>query len=61
MWPRTQEEIDRKRNCGFISFMERADAEVAAKEMDGKRVAGYIMQVGWGKAVPIPPQPIFGA
>jgi U2-associated protein SR140 len=36
MWPRTQEEIERNRNCGFVSFMYRKDAEKALKGMDGK-------------------------
>ena len=29
MWPRTDEEKARKRNCGFVSFVHRADAEDA--------------------------------
>lgn len=29
MWPRTEEEKARKRNCGFVSFMRRRDAEDA--------------------------------
>ena len=29
MWPRTEEEKARKRNCGFCSFKRRADAEDA--------------------------------
>jgi U2-associated protein SR140 len=29
MWPRTDEERARKRNCGFVSFMRRCDAEDA--------------------------------
>lgn len=29
MWPRTEEERLRKRNCGFVSFIHRADAEDA--------------------------------
>lgn len=27
MWPRTQDERDRNRNCGFVAFMSRRDAE----------------------------------
>lgn len=60
MWPRTQEEKDRNRNCGFVSFMERKHAEQALRNLDGKELLGYVMRVGWGKAVPIPPQPIYG-
>lgn len=29
MWPRTEEERAKKRNCGFVSFMRRRDAEDA--------------------------------
>jgi U2-associated protein SR140 len=29
MWPRTAEEKAKKRNCGFVSFMRRRDAEDA--------------------------------
>lgn len=32
MWPRTEEERIRKRNCGFVSFMRRPDAEDAKVE-----------------------------
>lgn len=59
MWPRTQEEKDKGNNCGFVSFMTRQDAADAIKGLDGKDVEGFIMRVGWGKAVPLPPQPFF--
>ncbi|KAG0356558.1 hypothetical protein BC939DRAFT_460171 [Gamsiella multidivaricata] len=59
MWPRTTEEIERNRNCGFVSFMERADAAVALKEMDGIELMGYAMKLGWGKAVAIPAVPFY--
>lgn len=29
MWPRTEEEKQRKRNCGFVSFKNRNDAQEA--------------------------------
>ena len=29
MWPRTAEEKAKKRNCGFVSYMKRSDAEDA--------------------------------
>lgn len=35
MWPRSQEEKDRNRNTGFVSFMTRKDAEAAFRAMDG--------------------------
>ncbi|KAG0309539.1 U2 snRNP-associated SURP domain-containing protein [Dissophora globulifera] len=59
MWPRTTEEIERNRNCGFVSFMERADAAVALQEMDGMELMGYIMKLGWGKAVALPSVPFY--
>ncbi|KAF9981939.1 U2 snRNP-associated SURP domain-containing protein, partial [Modicella reniformis] len=59
MWPRTTEEIERNRNCGFVSFMERADAAVALKEMEGMELVGYAMKLGWGKSVPIPAVPFY--
>ncbi|KAF9207810.1 U2 snRNP-associated SURP domain-containing protein [Haplosporangium sp. Z 27] len=59
MWPRTTEEIERNRNCGFVSFMERADAAIALKEMDGMELMGYVMKLGWGKAVALPAVPFF--
>ncbi|KAI9488686.1 hypothetical protein BDB00DRAFT_846998 [Zychaea mexicana] len=59
MWPRTQEEHDRNRNCGFVSFMSRPDAEQALRNLDGKSFHDYIMKVGWGKAVPLPEKPVF--
>ncbi|KAJ3128304.1 U2 snRNP-associated SURP domain-containing protein [Physocladia obscura] len=59
MWPRTQEEIDRDRNTGFIGFMRRADAERAIKGLDGYLLEGRELRVGWGKAIPIPENPIY--
>nr|XP_016505648.1 PREDICTED: protein RRC1-like [Nicotiana tabacum] len=35
IWPRTEEERKRQRNCGFVSFMNRADAQAANDEMQG--------------------------
>eukprot|EP01041_Mallomonas_annulata_P005425 gene5425-10875_t len=51
MWPRTEEERLRKRNCGFVSYMNRRDAEDAKMELHDSTVEGYRMSVGWGKAV----------
>lgn len=36
MWPRTDEERARERNCGFVAFMTRRDAERALKHLNGK-------------------------
>lgn len=35
MWPRTEEERRRQRNCGFVAFMNRGDAQAAKDEMQG--------------------------
>uniref|UniRef100_A0A6I8RL20 U2 snRNP associated SURP domain containing n=1 Tax=Xenopus tropicalis TaxID=8364 RepID=A0A6I8RL20_XENTR len=59
MWPRTDEERARERNCGFVAFMNRRDAERALKNLNGKMVMNFEMKLGWGKAVPIPPHPIY--
>eukprot|EP00468_Gymnochlora_sp_CCMP2014_P009633 CAMPEP_0167759516 /NCGR_PEP_ID=MMETSP0110_2-20121227/11070_1 /TAXON_ID=629695 /ORGANISM="Gymnochlora sp., Strain CCMP2014" /LENGTH=695 /DNA_ID=CAMNT_0007645917 /DNA_START=44 /DNA_END=2131 /DNA_ORIENTATION=- len=58
MWPRTPEEHNRHRNCGFVSFMKRADAEEAIKELQGKDYFGFAMRLGWGKKVILPSQPL---
>ncbi|XP_069831503.1 U2 snRNP-associated SURP motif-containing protein isoform X3 [Dendropsophus ebraccatus] len=59
MWPRTDEERARERNCGFVAFMNRRDAERALKNLNGKMVMSFEMKLGWGKAVPIPPHPVY--
>lgn len=35
MWPRSEEERARNRNCGFVAFMCRKDAERAMKALNG--------------------------
>lgn len=57
MWPRTDEERSRGRNCGFVAFMNRKDGERALNALKGKDIMQYEMKLGWGKAVPIPPHP----
>ncbi|KAM9827494.1 LOW QUALITY PROTEIN: U2 snRNP-associated SURP motif-containing protein-like [Neosynchiropus ocellatus] len=59
MWPRTDEERARERNCGFVAFMNRRDAERALKNLNGKQIMNFEMKLGWGKGVPIPPHPIY--
>ena len=59
MWPRTEEERARGRNCGFVAFMNRRDAERALTILEGTDVLGFEMKMGWGKGVPIPPQPVY--
>ncbi|XP_075108633.1 protein RRC1 isoform X2 [Nicotiana tabacum] len=56
MWPRTEEERKRQRNCGFVSFMNRADAQAANDEMQGVVVYEYELKIGWGKSVSLPSQ-----
>ncbi|XP_030755965.1 U2 snRNP-associated SURP motif-containing protein [Sitophilus oryzae] len=59
MWPRSDEEKARGRNCGFVAYMSRKDGERALRNLNGKGVVGYEMKMGWGKAVVIPPHPIY--
>ncbi|XP_045199320.2 U2 snRNP-associated SURP motif-containing protein-like isoform X1 [Mercenaria mercenaria] len=59
MWPRTDEEKSRGRNCGFVAFMNRKDGERALKHLKGREIGGFEMKLGWGKPVPIPPHPIY--
>ena len=59
MWPRSEEEKSRGRNCGFVAYMSRRDAERALKSLNGKDVMGYEMKLGWGKSVPILTHPIY--
>ncbi|CAI9771691.1 unnamed protein product [Fraxinus pennsylvanica] len=56
MWPRTEEERRRQRNCGFVAFMNRADAQAAKDEMQGVIVYEYELKIGWGKSVSLPSQ-----
>ncbi|XP_055374208.1 U2 snRNP-associated SURP motif-containing protein [Condylostylus longicornis] len=59
MWPRSEEERSRGRNCGFVAYMNRKDAERALKTLNGRDVMGYEMRLGWGKSVPILSFPIY--
>lgn len=38
---------------GFVSFMNRSDAEEALREFDGFEWGGSVLRVGWSKAVPV--------
>lgn len=42
MWPRTDEERARERNCGFVAFMNRRDAERALKNLNGTKLCFLI-------------------
>ena len=35
MWPRTEEEKSRNKNCGFVAYMERKNAEKALDHFKG--------------------------
>ncbi|CAG9137014.1 unnamed protein product [Plutella xylostella] len=59
MWPRSDEEKARGRNCGFVAFMSRKDGERALRCINGKEIMNYEMKLGWGKAVVLPPVPIY--
>ena len=43
MWPRTEEEISRGRNCGFVAFMNRKDGERALNALKGMSTSWYIL------------------
>ena len=36
MWPRTEEEKSRNRNCGFVAYMRRKDGEKALTALKGE-------------------------
>ena len=38
MWPRTEEEKARNRNCGFVAYMRRKDGEKALNALKGEIV-----------------------
>ncbi|KAJ7072108.1 hypothetical protein C8F01DRAFT_230005 [Mycena amicta] len=44
---------------GFVSFMNRRDAEEALRELDGFEWGGSVLRVGWSKAVPIAAKPLY--
>ncbi|KAI9261757.1 hypothetical protein BY458DRAFT_439504 [Sporodiniella umbellata] len=60
MWPRTLEEKEKGRNNGFVCFMKRLDAAEAIKGLNGIELEGFKLRVGWGKAVSLPSEPMFG-
>ncbi|KAK4730164.1 hypothetical protein R3W88_023152 [Solanum pinnatisectum] len=53
---RTEEERRQQSNCGFVSFMNRADAQATTDEMEGVTVNEYELKIGWGKSVSLPSQ-----
>lgn len=61
MWPRDEEQRRKGKNNGFIAFMKRADAEKALSCLNGADLFNFKLSLGWGKAMPLPPEPIYGA
>ncbi|XP_034539172.1 U2 snRNP-associated SURP motif-containing protein isoform X2 [Notolabrus celidotus] len=59
MWPRNAEERLRISNRAFVAFMTRRDAERAMAALEGKKIMGFVMKLGWAKPVRIPRQPIY--
>lgn len=45
--------------AAVLPAQQRADAEAARKALDGLVLHGMEMRVGWGKAVPLPPVPLY--
>lgn len=46
MWPRSDEEKARGRNCGFVAFMNRKDGERALKHINGLFFGVVVIFVG---------------
>ena len=46
MWPHTEEERSRQRNCGFVCFMERQEAQEAMDGLQGKDILSYELCIG---------------
>eukprot|EP00891_Asterochloris_glomerata_P009463 jgi/Astpho2/9463/Aster-x1581 len=59
MWPRDDDQRRRGRNCGFVAFMNRADAARAKDELNDVMLHDNELHIGWGKSIPIPAQPMF--
>ncbi|EME28613.1 U2-associated protein SR14 isoform 2 [Galdieria sulphuraria] len=58
MYPRTPEEHLRGYNSGFVSFMERDDAEAALEALQGTLLDGFLVRLAWGKPVKRPLKPL---
>ena len=51
MWPRSEEERKRKRNCGFVKFYKYESAFLAKEELSEKLLSGMSMRLSWGKGL----------
>lgn len=47
MWPRSEEERQRNRNCGFVAYMNRKDGERAMASLQGK----YLEHIPFAQSV----------
>ena len=59
MWPRTDEEKARNYNCGFVAYMKREHALEALNQLKGTQLLEFSIQLGWGKPVPLPQNPVY--
>ncbi|ETV94392.1 hypothetical protein H310_12027 [Aphanomyces invadans] len=55
MWPRSDEERARGRNCGFVCFCKRLHADSARIHLNETKLEGFEISVGWGKGVKMDP------
>ena len=49
MWPRSDEEKARGRNCGFVAYMTRKDGERALTALQGLNISLYYVKAGKDK------------
>lgn len=59
MWPRDEDQIKRRSNVGFVAFMERDCAAKCIEKLNGEKLHGMELRIGWGKSVPLPSVPLF--
>lgn len=45
MWPRSDEEKSRGRNCGFVAFMNRRDGDRAMKALNGRSLISEVYNI----------------
>jgi U2-associated protein SR140 len=51
MWPRSEEERRRKRNCGFVKYYKYEAAFLAKEALSEKVLKGNSMKISWGKGI----------
>jgi len=52
MYPRSEEEKLKGRNCAFVAFCCRKDAERCMSKLQNTEYMGHELKLGWGKSVP---------